>query len=104
MNHLENPPLEQAVRAMEIDQAERAYIDQLRATEPVPEPSIPLTRQQLLEQHEIRIQFLSKGCIVNVGCKAVAFTSVKEAVSAIQEYVDNPKAMGEYWRAQFNMV
>jgi hypothetical protein len=104
MVHLENPPLEQVVRAIRAIETEQAYVDQLKTTEPVPEPSIPLTRQQLLEQHEIRIQFLSKGCIVNVGCKAVAFTSVKEAMSAINEYVDNPKAMGEYWRAQFNMV
>ena len=104
MNHLENPPLEQAVRAMEIDQAERAYVNQLRATEPVPEPSRPLTRQQLLAEYRISIRFLAKGCIVEIGCKEIAFSSVQSAMSAINDYVEDPKKAGDYWRGEFNMV
>lgn len=73
---------------------------------PLPEPSAPrpLTNQQILEQYEIRIQFLSRGCIVNVGCKSIAFDNVKEAISAIQRYVEDPKNAGDYWRDQFNMI
>lgn len=63
-----------------------------------------LTKQQVLEQYEIRIQFLSRGCIVNVGCKSIAFDKVEDAISSIQLYVEDPHNVGEYWRGQFNMI
>jgi hypothetical protein len=73
---------------------------------PEPEPSTPrpLTKQQILEQYEIRIQFLSRGCIVNVGCKSIAFDKVEDAISCIKTYVEDPLNVGEYWRGQFNMI
>ena len=73
---------------------------------PEPEPSTPrpLTKQQLLEQYEIRIQFLSRGCIVNVGCKSIAFDDVDKAMADIKQYVEDPQNVGEYWRGQFNMI
>ena len=73
---------------------------------PEPEPSKPrpLTKQQLLEQYEIRIQFLSRGCIVNVGCKSIAFDDVDKAMAAVKHYVEDPQNVGEYWRGQFNMI
>lgn len=83
------------------------YENRLTAVpEPFPEPcaSKPLTKQQLLEQYEIRIQFLSKGCIVNVGCKSLAFDDVDKAVAAIKHYVEDPQNVGDYWRGQFNMI
>jgi hypothetical protein len=75
--------------------------------EPVPEPMCnikPFTKQQLLSDYEIRIRFPHKGCIVSVGCKEIAFSTTEEAMSAIQEYVESPEAVGGYWREQFNMV
>ena len=62
-----------------------------------------LTDQQVLKEYEIRIQFLDRGCIVNVGCKAVAFSNVKLAIEAVTEYVDNPKKVSKKWRDEFNM-
>jgi hypothetical protein len=100
------PGTQPAVRAIETEQAEQAYVNQLRATEPVPvqEPSRPLTRQQLLSDYKISIRFLSKGCVVEIGCKELAFSSAEEAMISIQEYVENPKEIGDYWRGQFNMI
>lgn len=76
----------------------------LREEAPLPEPVVKkLTKQQILEQYSIGIRFLSKGCIVEIGCKTIAFTTVEEAMQAIQYYVADPDTVGEYWRGQFNM-
>lgn len=84
------------------------YQDGLRLTEPVPEPTLhkynPPTSQQLLSEYEIRIRFLAKGCVVSVGCKELAFSTVDEAMASIRSYVDDPKNVGDYWRGQFNMI
>ena len=73
---------------------------------PLPEPAAPrpLTKQQILEQYEIRIQFLSRGCIVNVGCKSIAFDDVDKAMASIKHYVEDPQNAGDYWRKEFNMI
>ena len=62
-----------------------------------------LTNQQVLREHEIRIQFLDMGCIVNVGCKAIAFNDTYEAIERIKEYIINPKEVSAIWRKEFNM-
>ena len=83
------------------------YQDGLRA---MPEPTEnvhkynPPTKQQLLSEYEIRIRFAHKGCIVSVGCKELAFSTVEEAMASIRSYVDDPKNVGDYWKAQFNMI
>lgn len=79
-----------------------------RLTEPVPEPMLTkpnsLTSQQLLSEYEIRIRFLAKGCVVSVGCKELAFSSVEEAMSHVQNYVQDPRTIGDYWKKEFNMI
>lgn len=84
------------------------YRDGLRLSEPVPEPMLkepkPPTKQQLLSEYEIRIRFLSKGCVVSVGCKELAFNTVREAMESIEKYVEDPQNVGDYWRGQFNMI
>lgn len=74
----------------------------------VPEPmerlhKKPLTKQQLLQEWPIQIKFLAKGCVVSVGCKDIAFSTIEEAMKAINDYVNDPKNAGNYWRGQFNM-
>jgi len=77
---------------------------ELREEAPMPEPSVKKqTKQQILQEYPIGIRFLSKGCVVEVGCKTIAFTTVEEAMQAIQYYVADPETVGEYWRGQFNM-
>jgi len=84
MVHLENPPLEQAVRPMpEAMDAPKEY-----------RPS----NSELLKEYEIRLQFLSRGCIVQVGCKNIAFETVESAMKEVNEYVNNPFECQQKWR------
>jgi len=95
-------PREQAVRAIETEQRyqqDLVAVDQLREN-----PAKPSTKQQLLSDYEIRIRFLSRGCIVSVGCKEIAFSTVEDAMLAIQSYIEDPKKAGAYWRGEFNMI
>jgi hypothetical protein len=59
-------------------------------------------KQDILKEYEIRIRFLSVGCIVNVGCKEIPFRSVKEAMEELNKYVDNPYEEGKKWNELFN--
>jgi hypothetical protein len=56
------------------------------------------SRQYFLREYPINIKFLSIGCVVEVGCKSIPFTSVDEAMKEINEYVANPREMQEKWR------
>lgn len=60
------------------------------------------TNQQLLQQHEIRIQFLSRGCIVHVGCKSIAFESVGEALKQLNYYITNTGESQKEWNIVFD--
>jgi len=59
-------------------------------------------KQDVLKEYEIRIRFLSVGCIVNVGCKEIPFRSVKEAMDELNKYVDNPYEEGKKWNSIFD--
>lgn len=69
--------------------------------EPVQDVEMPKElkprKQEMLQNHEINIRFLSVGCIVRVGCKEIAFTTVREAMTAINDYVKNPHGESERW-------
>jgi len=62
-------------------------------TQPMPEMESPMTRelrpskQEALREFEIGIRFLSRGCIVRVGCKEIAFENPEKAMAEINEYV-----------------
>ena len=58
-------------------------------------------KQELLREYEIRLRFLSVGCVVMVGCKEIPFRSVKEAMDCVNEYVENPYEVGNKWREIF---
>lgn len=60
------------------------------------------TNQQLLQQHEIRLQFLSRGCIVHIGCKSIAFESVESAMKELNYYVTNTFESEKAWRIVFD--
>ena len=83
--------------------------------EPVQEMSLPsqLTRNSgekefirsridYLRDHEISIRFLSLGCIVRVGCKEIAFTSIDEAIQEVNDYVANPKLLTDKYNKIFD--
>jgi len=53
------------------------------------------SNQELLQEYEISIRFLSRGCVVRVGCKEIAFEDVNKAMTEINEYVS-----GNTWEVQ----
>ena len=59
-------------------------------------------KQELLREYEIRLRFLSVGCVVSVGCKEIPFRSIKEAMDCVNEYVENPYEVGNKWHSIFN--
>jgi len=59
-------------------------------------------KQELLKEYEIRLRFLSVGCVVGVGCKEIPFRSVKEAMEEINKYVENPYEQGKKWHSIFD--
>ena len=61
------------------------------------------SNQQLLQEYDINIQFLSRGCIVRVGCKSIAFESVESAMKEINEYVNNSYETQKKWRKLLDM-
>jgi len=56
------------------------------------------SNQQVLQEYDMRIEFLSRGCIVRVGCKSIAFESVESAMKEINEYVNNAYEIQNKWR------
>jgi hypothetical protein len=56
------------------------------------------SRQYYLREYPIKIEFLSIGCIVTVGCKTIPFTSVDEAMKEINAYITNPSKEQQRWR------
>jgi len=73
--------------------AERTLMDQ---QEKVCEPKEwEPTNQEALQEYELGIRFLSRGCIVRVGCKEIAFEDINKAMAEINEYVT-----GNTWEAR----
>lgn len=48
-------------------------------------------RLEILKRWEIGIHVLDRGCIVNIGCKRIAFVSVEAGYKEIGRYLENPQ-------------
>lgn len=59
---------------------------------------IRIPNQELLQAHTIQIEFLSRGCLISVGCKKIPFESIEIAMKELNEYVKNPSESHEKWR------
>lgn len=55
-------------------------------------------RQEALSAYEINIRFLSRGCVVRVGCKEIPFEDVDVAFAEIKNYFMRPFETQEKWR------
>ena len=53
---------------------------------------------EALREFEINIRFLSRGWVVRVGCKEIAFEDHTNAMAAINAYVANPWEEQQKWR------
>jgi len=56
------------------------------------------SNNEALREFEINIRFLSRGCVVRVGCKEIAFEDHTNAMAAINNYVANPWDEQQKWR------
>jgi hypothetical protein len=59
------------------------------------------SRQECLREYEVKIRFLALGCIVSVGCKEIPFTTIKEGMEALNEYVEKPYETRQIWEKIF---
>ena len=62
------------------------------------------SKQEALQEYEISIRFLSRGCVVRVGCKEIPFEDVSNAMAQLNEYVagDTYEAQKK-WRKLLDM-
>ncbi len=59
------------------------------------------TRIEQLRDYSINIRFLSVGCIIEVGCKQIPFTTIKEGLQALNDYVADPEKSTNFWSQKF---
>lgn len=58
--------------------------------------------QEVLREYEIRLKFLSRGMIISVGCKEIAFSDIKEGLEELNKYFANPNQEQVKWRTLLN--
>jgi hypothetical protein len=63
---------------------------------------VKLNRNQLLREYEIAIRFLSRGCVIRVGCKEIAFEDTDNAMNELMEYAKDPYKTSEKWHKILN--
>lgn len=62
------------------------------------------SNQEILQEYELSIRFLSRGCVVRVGCKEIAFEDVNKAMAEINEFVTGDTyEVQKKWRKLLNM-
>jgi hypothetical protein len=62
------------------------------------------SNQEALQEYEINLRFLSRGCVIRVGCKEIAFEDVNKAMAEINEYVTGDTyEVHKKWRKLLNM-
>jgi hypothetical protein len=74
---------------------------QIREQLDVPKEYIP-SKQEALSRYEINIQFMSRGCVIRVGCKTIPFSSTEEAITELQKYFENPFGTQTEWNKQLS--
>lgn len=58
--------------------------------------------QRALREYEVNLRFLSKGMIIRVGCKEIAFSDTKEGIEALNKYLESPQEEQERWYKLLN--
>lgn len=58
--------------------------------------------QRALREYEVTLRFLSKGMIIRVGCKEIAFSDNKEGIEALNKYLESPQEEQDRWYKLLN--
>ena len=61
-----------------------------------------ISDQEILREYEITLRFLSRGMIIRVGCKEIAFSDTKEGLEELNKYLTNPNEEQTKWRKLLN--
>jgi spore coat polysaccharide biosynthesis protein SpsF (cytidylyltransferase family) len=72
---------------------------QTERIEPTPQEYKP-SKQDALQRYVINIEFMSRGCVIRVGCKNIPFSSTEEAIAELHKYFENPYDTQESWHKQ----
>lgn len=59
------------------------------------------SRKDYLRDYEVKIQFLSVGCIITIGCKTIPFSTISEGTKELNAYFNNPEEMYHKWNEKF---
>jgi hypothetical protein len=59
------------------------------------------SRSEALRDHRIEIEFLSIGCLIKIGCKSIPFSTVKQGMEALNQYVNDPVSLRKLWMKRF---
>jgi hypothetical protein len=63
---------------------------------PEPQEYIP-SKLELLQRHTVKIDFLSRGCVIYVGCKSIPFETLQAGIEALNKYVNDPYNETKKW-------
>lgn len=59
------------------------------------------SNKDVLRDHTVHIEFLSIGCLIRVGCRSIPFSTVKEGMKALNDYVANAYETKKIWEERF---
>ena len=68
---------------------------------PMPQEWKP-SKNECLREFEIKIRFLAMGCVIQVGCKEIPFTTIKEGMTALNHYIQSPYNVRQLWQERFS--
>lgn len=60
-----------------------------------------INKNEVLREFNIGIKFLSSGCVVEVGCKSIAFSTNEEAILSLNDYFNDPVKTREEFQKRF---
>jgi hypothetical protein len=82
----------------EMTKSNATQVDERLDIEQIATNELNRSKKSLLNDYEITIIFINgRGCIVQVGCKQIAFEDPNQAMKEINEYVLDPIAAYKKW-------
>jgi|Laugresbdmm110dd_1035094.scaffolds.fasta_scaffold135467_1 hypothetical protein len=80
----------------EVNVQEPHPLDAISDVPSEPQEYIP-SKSCMLKEYEITIQFMSRGCVIRIGCKSIPFESVELAMTHLTRYVNEPYTTRKEW-------
>lgn len=71
-------------------------------SESYPEKMQEIPPQDYRARYPIEIQFMTRGCVIKIGCVTIPFSTTEEARDALIEFIDTPKESIKKWEKLLN--